>query len=92
MYIKILSTLLRTNILYFQEENMEKRKLVGSVSVIENGRKIIGNWKFQYDYVFVDCNDSEFFGSFSIESSYYSAENDALWCLKEIINSKEHKY
>lgn len=71
---------------------MEKRKLAGFVSTFENGRKIIGHWKFQYDYVFVDCNDSEFFGSLSIESSYYSAEDDALWCLKEIINSKEHKY
>lgn len=68
---------------------MENRKLNGSVSVIENGRKITGYWSFQYDYVFVKCNDSEFFGSFSIDSSYYSAEADARWCLKEIINDKK---
>ncbi len=61
----------------------------GVVSVtLKNGRKVKASWILDCRDVHVTCHDTEFFGSESIDSSKYSAEVDALYCLKQIIINK----
>lgn len=64
----------------------------GFVSVkIENGRNVTAYYTKDCRDVVVQCDDSEFFGSESIDTTDNSVEADALWCLKKIITAKGGK-
>lgn len=53
--------------------------ITGDVSVkLKNGRIIKGYYKKECRDVVVQCDDSEFFGSESIDTTDYSVETDAL--------------
>ena len=61
----------------------------GIVSVaLKNGRIVSGSWIKDCRDVHVTCYDDIFFGSYSIDTTDYSVEIDALFCLKQIIINK----
>lgn len=61
----------------------------GIVTVaLKNGRVVTGSWKKDCRDVHVTCDDDEFFGSESINTTDHSAFIDAKWCLKKIILDK----
>ena len=63
--------------------------LTGTVSVkLKNGKIVIALYTKECRDVVVHCDDSEFFGTESIDTTDYSVEQDALWCLKKIIIEK----
>ena len=58
----------------------------GTVSIkLENGKIVTAHYTKECRDVVVHCDDSEFFGTESIDTTDYSVEQDALWCLKKII-------
>ncbi len=66
--------------------------LTGTVSVkLKDGRIIKGHYAKDSRDVYVQCDNPDFFGSESIDTTDYSVEADALWCLKEIIKEKGGK-
>lgn len=56
--------------------------------VLKNGRIVTGSWKKDCRDVHVTCDDDEFFGSESIDTTDYSASSDAKHCLERIILDK----
>ena len=60
--------------------------LTGTVSVkLKNGKNVTAHYTKECRDVVVHCDDSEFFGTESIDTTDYSVEQDAMWCLKKII-------
>lgn len=63
--------------------------LTGTVSVkLKNGRIVPAHYTKECRNVVVHCDDSDFFETESIDTTDYSVEQDALWCLKKIIIEK----
>ena len=61
----------------------------GTVSVkLKNGKIVTAHYTKECRDVVVHCDDSEFFGTESIDTTDYSVEQDALWYLKKIIIEK----
>ena len=55
---------------------------------LKNGKIVTAHYTKECRDVVVHCDDSEFFGTESIDTTDYSGEQDALWCLKKIIIEK----
>lgn len=55
---------------------------------LKNGKIVTAHYTKECRDVVVHCDDSEFFGTESIDTTDYSVEQDALWCLKKIIIEK----
>lgn len=63
--------------------------LTGTVSVkLKNGKIVTAHYTKECRDVVVHCDDSEFFETESIDTTDYSVEQDAMWCLKKIISEK----
>lgn len=66
--------------------------LTGTISEkLKDGRIIKGYYTKESRDVQVQCYDSEFFGTESIDTTDYSVEADALWCLRKLIRNKGGK-
>lgn len=64
-------------------------KQFGTISVeLKNGRIVSANWIKDCRDVHITSYDDDFFGSWSIDTTDYSAEIDAKWCLEQLIKSK----
>ena len=55
---------------------------------LKNGKIVTAHYTKECRDVVVHCDDSEFFGTESIDTTAYSVEQDAIWCLKKIIRKK----